>query len=103
MDELLCFKRSQEFFRLFTCREAAYFDVVGVVLRRARRTQSDKIRTLLLNNFSQIFTINRTGVAGAAMRAVVITHAGPRVRPVLATTIAGVMVEKPNHVNPLRS
>jgi hypothetical protein len=103
LDELLCFKRSQECLRLFTRREAAYLDVVRVVFRGAWRTKCDKVATIPLNNFSQIVTMNGGRVSSTAMRAVVITHAGPGVRPILATTIAGVMVEKPGHANPLRS
>src|SRR5438067_5065739 len=95
MDELLCFKHSQEFLCLFTCREAAYLNVVRVVLRRAWRTQSDELTAMPPDNLRQVLAVERRHVPRAATRALVVARAGPLISPYPFASVASVKLR--NH------
>src|SRR5207248_669597 len=99
MDELLCFKHSQEFLCLFTCREAAYLNVVRVVLRRAWRTQSDELTAMPPDNLRQVLAVEWRHIPRAAPRTLVVARAGPLISPYPFATITSVEIEKPSHPN----
>jgi hypothetical protein len=67
-DELIYFKRIQEFLGFLAGREAAYFDIFRIVLGRAWRTKCGEFISILCNNVSEVFAMKRRHIARAAER-----------------------------------
>jgi hypothetical protein len=99
---LLHIDRSQKLLSLLTRRKAANLAIVGIVLGRVRRAKHYKLTSIGFDNYGQIVTVYGRGVAGAAMRAIVVTRAGPSVGPFLTASIADVVVQKPGHASLLK-
>jgi len=73
------------------------FQVLRRVFGIIRRTKGDEPLSLLLDNPRQIIAGIRRHVPRTALRAIVVTHAGPFVAPAAAAAIAGVVVQVPSH------
>src|SRR6266851_233503 len=98
-ESLLYFDRSQKFLGLLTRRKAPDLFIVGLVLRRVGRTNCNKLVAILLNMLGQIITVVRRHVPRAAMRTIVVAHAGPLVGPYPLAACAFVEIEKPCHAS----
>ncbi len=62
-----------------------------------RRTNSDKLFAILLDELSQVLAVKGRHMPRAAVRAVVVTRAGPLIEPYALAAGASVEIQKPGH------
>jgi hypothetical protein len=89
--------RGQEMLSLSACLKSSELLIIGAVLRGISRTKRDEFVVIFGNDFGEIITVVRRHMPCAAMRAVVVAHAGPLVRPRAAASSTLIMVAEPSH------
>src|SRR5258708_39003405 len=94
-DELPYIERSQKFLGLFARCKTANLAIVGIVLGRIRRTNSDKLAAVALDNLGQVLAIEWRHMPCATVRAIVVARGGPLVEPYAPATGASVKIQKP--------
>src|SRR6185437_12520752 len=91
----MSFAGRQKLQRPLARRETAQFAVVRFVLRGFGRPEHDEFAAFLLDHGGEGITLERRHVPRAAMRTLVVTHAGPLVRPHPPAATAFVEVQEP--------
>src|SRR5258707_11753535 len=87
----------QKLERLFARGKTAHLAIVGIVFGCIGRAHSDKLVAILFNELSQTLTVEGRHMPCAAMRAIVVAHAGPLIGPYPPAACASVEIQKPGH------
>ena len=66
---------------------------------RVWRTNRNKLLPILLDKLSDVLAVEGRHVPRAAMRAVIVAHAGPLIGPYPLAAGASVEIQKPSHAN----
>jgi hypothetical protein len=98
-DGLSSFNRSQEFLSHLACRETTNFTIVRIVIGRSWRTDGNELFAILLDKLGKILTVEGRHMPHAAMRTVIIAHAGPLIGPYPPAAGTSVEIEKPGRVS----
>src|ERR1700737_1088444 len=77
--------------------------IVGIMLRGLRRPEHDEFRAFLFDQRRKFLAVVRRHMPRAAVRTVVVAHAGPLIGPYPPAAGASVEVEKPGHASLLGS
>src|SRR6202022_2125236 len=90
----------QELQRLLTRRKAPEFAIVRFMLRRFRGPQHDEFPAFLFDQRGEFLAVVRRHMPRAAMRTVIVAHAGPLIGPYPLAAAASVEIQKPGHATP---
>ena len=71
------------------------------MLRCVGRAEDDEFLALSCDKLGQVFAVKRRHVPETAMRAFIVTHAGPFIGPYLLAIFTSVDVQEPSHGEPL--
>jgi len=77
--------------------EPIHLFVAWVMLGAVGRSKHDEFVLLLLYDLGQIIAVIWRHVARAANRAVIVTHAGPLILPLVVTVLTPIMIVEPSH------